>query len=957
MFPKAPKGLALTPLRLSIFVLLFISLAAASTINNPYSYNLLEAPSLSVNISNATSNNTNFCGGIPCNETWLTDGSRGAATGNWNLSLNSLYFGNEDARIVSTSTDRLRFDGGDNVIEFFDTNELFFIPEFSGVDETFQIEFFNPNAIGTLFIRNDAPGGFANLEVQNNVTIEEDLEVVNNALFRGNLTFQTERPWFFRQASTGPNTKLALQSSSDSKNFEIKDSTGTTFAVFRGSSTGSKVGIGPDEFPDADLDVQGNMKIDDDLLIGEDLIISNVSQNWTIGGRLSKIIPAINSENMIIETNNFIDLVTDGVVNFRIGDFTGGQNYNFLNLNMTERNITDVDFYFGSGEFLTDLPAPDLSAYRLRSNYTFPQETFFENSISVNHIVEVERSGVTATFSQPNIFGPSTLIHATTGFMQIAIDNTVLLFDENKLTFGAPGAPNLDFLLNDLTINSGNVLGQIDFDGQDTGFRTGARVVARASNVWGTNLNDAPTDLEWFVQSDGNSNNINTLRMELKETGNFFVYYDFHLRFGDLFMDSDVKGLLIGDLQDVKIGFDGTDLITELLIGSTAKDIHEGFAEYKFDNNINITNNTLMDIYSLNFSNGDSITGSSSIHVNTNNSFFVTDNFTGGVKMFTNLPRAEFDAMQSQEMGLIPFSNSVSGFTGDVVNTDNIDNQSRFIEQNLNNGSNASAGFVARNNEGHEVTFGIGSGNFSFGGTNFYNEAAILNSGPEKFNFANGFKKGWNWRSNVFGSFIESMQLSYDGNLSILGLFTSNDVFSLGLFDRIDNVTEIDSNVEHSTTLPVLYAVDTTNNEVTINITFGTNSSFQVWDAKKKFKSNSAFVNILSSDGLSIDHSVELKKKDKAYQFYFNGLFWYYGEIGKGEFEEISSSHDDITDFGNLIEDNDAYTERTINGNVTLDNLTINRVVINSMVGTYVGGSAYLCIWDNASIYSSEVGC
>jgi len=171
-----------------------------------------------------------------------------------------------------------------------------------------------------------------------------------------------------------------------------------------------------------------------------------------------------------------------------------------------------------------------------------------------------------------------------------------------------------------------------------------------------------------------------------------------------------------------------------------------------------------------------------------NNTLLIIDSIEG-VKAFFNVPKGQALDITSQEMIDIAESNTTSGFRGDVINIDNTDNQSRFIEINLNNGTNASAGFVAQNNEGHQVTFGIGSGNFSFGGVDFFNEGAILNRGPEKFNFANVLVKGWDWRSNVSGTFIESMQLDGLGNLNILGNFSVNNSIAFEQVDSSDNIT------------------------------------------------------------------------------------------------------------------------------------------------------------------------
>lgn len=130
-------------------------------------------------------------------------------------------------------------------------------------------------------------------------------------------------------------------------------------------------------------------------------------------------------------------------------------------------------------------------------------------------------------------------------------------------------------------------------------------------------------------------------------------------------------------------------------------------------------------------------------------------------------------------MSVINFPNTTISFLGDVNNFDNIDAQSRFKETNLNNGSSASAAFTAVNDLGHTTAFGIGSSGFLFDGVPFFNEAAIFHNSPGKFNTANAFDFGWDWRANKLNGtggfdFAESMQLSSRGSLNISGNFTGD---------------------------------------------------------------------------------------------------------------------------------------------------------------------------------------
>ncbi len=414
-----------------------------------------------------------------------------------------------------------------------------------------------------------------------------------------------------------------------------------------------------------------------------------------------------------------------------------------------------------------------------------------------------------------------------------------------------------------------------------------------------------------------------------------------------------------------------------------------------------------------------------------NDSLFIIDEVNGFLKAYFNVPDGDVaipDLIDTDFPDTF-FSNTSTGFLGDVDNFDSKDGFSRFKETNINNGTNASAGFIGVNDIGRSISIGIGSSNFNFLNLSLPNIGVLRLKSPSFMVFANDFFNGWLWVTDLnngsgFTNPFTSMGLSPEGNLNISGNFTVNttigfnhvesasnktgevkmfcksnnrcfitrddgierrlldggggsilideiwnfqiipifeqginisggnldvngdanftgtvhadDINSQGLFDRIDNVIEIDSDIIHNTTLQVLYVADTSDDEITINITFGTNSSFQVWDAEKKFKKSSLFVNILNSDGITIDHSAELNKKDKAFQFYFDGTFWNYGQIGKGQFVEISSPHDATTDFGDLIQESDNNTNITVIGSLEFTGIGIGSQNIISLIPTSV---------------------
>lgn len=158
----------------------------------------------------------------------------------------------------------------------------------------------------------------------------------------------------------------------------------------------------------------------------------------------------------------------------------------------------------------------------------------------------------------------------------------------------------------------------------------------------------------------------------------------------------------------------------------------------------------------------------------------------------TNIAEAKIQANE-----LILSSNATISFFGDVDNFDNINAQSRFRETNINNGSSASSAFTAVNDLGFKTAFGIGSSQFTFAGIPLFNEAAIFHQSPGKFNMANDHMVGWNWRANRLNTslafdFIESMQLSGQGNLNIFGNFTGNQIYGEMFLFQLDNPITID---------------------------------------------------------------------------------------------------------------------------------------------------------------------
>lgn len=139
--------------------------------------------------------------------------------------------------------------------------------------------------------------------------------------------------------------------------------------------------------------------------------------------------------------------------------------------------------------------------------------------------------------SQPNIFGDSSEINIDSdgdgqGFLQMLTgDNTTLQLSSSSLSLlGPSGSTNpADFTLQrgDTNIVNGEILSRIYFQGLDSASRVGGYIQAKAFQTWGTNTNDAPTNIWVYAQSDGNSNTLGTAIAGFKGVGQFEAVQDF----------------------------------------------------------------------------------------------------------------------------------------------------------------------------------------------------------------------------------------------------------------------------------------------------------------------------------------------------------------------------------------------------------------------------------------------
>ena len=156
---------------------------------------------------------------------------------------------------------------------------------------------------------------------------------------------------------------------------------------------------------------------------------------------------------------------------------------------------------------------------------------------------------------------------------------------------------------------------------------------------------------------------------------------------------------------------------------------------------------------------------------------FIIDNNGPFLKVYFNLPRDEVIPFIEQSVNVSFISNTSTGFLGDVNNIDDVNRFSRFRETNINNGTNASAGFIGVNNAGHSVSIGIASDNFEFMSVPAPNIGVLRLSSPSGMLFLNDFITGYFWLSDQNDSAgvqdpLTTMTLDPIGNLNVTSNIT-----------------------------------------------------------------------------------------------------------------------------------------------------------------------------------------
>ena len=139
--------------------------------------------------------------------------------------------------------------------------------------------------------------------------------------------------------------------------------------------------------------------------------------------------------------------------------------------------------------------------------------------------------GGKSTIKQADGFGNSTLWDldsggtAGQGFLQIltGTDDSFIISGSNfQIQTDADNSTSstVSLILGDTSINSSSEdIGVILFRGVDSAIRTGAEIKAVPTATWGASTNDAPTDLEFYTQSDGNTSTLSNPGIRIKSSG------------------------------------------------------------------------------------------------------------------------------------------------------------------------------------------------------------------------------------------------------------------------------------------------------------------------------------------------------------------------------------------------------------------------------------------------------
>ncbi len=214
--------------------------------------------------------------------------------------------------------------------------------------------------------------------------------------------------------------------------------------------------------------------------------------------------------------------------------------------------------------------------------------------------------------------------------------------------------------------------------------------------------------------------------------------------------------LLFSNVTALTNSFDGNTTFTDdvLVIGGLGVGTSTPVGKLNVIGDINITNFSLVEVFSIDFDNGDRIISNDSLQI-----------------LVDNEVRAIFGPLETE-------------ITGNVKNIDDIDGISRFSETNLNDGNASIAAFSATNNIGQIFWMGISGSNFDIGINDFEaGEAALFLDSPHKMNFLIGHHTGFIWRNNPTNNSLLInttnilMELDRNGNLNVIGNLTANNIY------------------------------------------------------------------------------------------------------------------------------------------------------------------------------------
>ncbi|HLC76976.1 MAG TPA: hypothetical protein VJH04_02110 [archaeon] len=159
--------------------------------------------------------------------------------------------------------------------------------------------------------------------------------------------------------------------------------------------------------------------------------------------------------------------------------------------------------------------------------------------------------------------------------------------------------------------------------------------------------------------------------------------------------------------------------------------------------------------------------------------------------------------------------NSLTIITPIVNHTVNQSGFTRSILKNIDRGSETSVINTLENDAGYQFSIALTSSNYNltqqFAGENRSNLGVISLNAPNSIQFLNRWNRPFVWRFAENGTLTpqtESMILGANGNLSITGNFTANNIFSLYLGSLTNRITQLFvQNIDASENITAAYFI------------------------------------------------------------------------------------------------------------------------------------------------------